>query len=65
MNISVKVVSLITLGLVIVPSVLQFLGMMELDTVKLTALIGTIGWFVATPIWMGRESSVDSQEVKI
>ncbi|MEM6692736.1 MAG: hypothetical protein AAF664_25130 [Planctomycetota bacterium] len=65
MNFIVKVVSLITLGLVLVPSVLQFLGVIELDAVKLAALIGTIGWFVATPIWMGRESPIDSREVEV
>jgi hypothetical protein len=48
-----KVVSWACLVMVGIPSVISFLGWMDLDTVQLLALIGTIGWFVATPFWMG------------
>ncbi|WP_404309412.1 hypothetical protein [Neorhodopirellula lusitana] len=60
-----KVASVITLGLVVIPCLLLFLGMIGLDAVKLLALIGTIGWFAVTPIWMGREMPVDAKEVEI
>lgn len=60
-----KFISLITLMLVIVPCFLHFTGMMGLDTVKIAALVGTIGWFVATPIWMGTKLPVDASEVEI
>ena len=65
MNILWKVASLITLGLVVIPCLLFFFGMIGLDAVKLLALIGTVGWFAVTPIWMGRELSVDAGEVEI
>ncbi len=65
MNHIAKLVSLITLFLVIVPCFLHLMGMIELDTVKVAALLGTIGWFVATPMWMSRELPVDASEVEI
>lgn len=65
MNNIAKIVSLITLGMVVVPCLLYFAGAMSLDSVKLTGLIGTIGWFSATPLWMGRELPVDAKEVEI
>ncbi|OYP37227.1 hypothetical protein [Rhodopirellula sp. MGV] len=60
-----KVVSLIALGLVIVPSLLLFVGIVGLNTVKLVALVGTIGWFASTPMWMSRELLVDASEVEV
>ena len=60
-----KTVSLITLSLVILPSLLYFAGVIDLDTVKWTALAGTIGWFIATPMWMSRALPVDAKEVEI
>lgn len=60
-----KLVSLISLGLVVVPCCLYFGGIIDLDMVKLLALIGTIGWFPSTLVWMGRELSVDSKEAQI
>jgi hypothetical protein len=60
-----KIVSLVALGLVIIPCLLYFLGMVELTVVKSAALIGTLGWFIATPMWMSRELAVDAAEVEI
>ncbi|MCA9139491.1 MAG: hypothetical protein KDB00_22110 [Planctomycetales bacterium] len=65
MNNIAKIASLITLGLVIVPCLLYFAGTIGLDTVKWTALAGTIGWFIATPMWMSRELPVDADQVEI
>ena len=64
MNIA-KIASLITLSLVIVPCFLYFNGTISLNAVKWTALAGTVGWFVATPLWMRRELPVDATEVEI
>ena len=64
MNIS-KTASLITLGLVIVPCLLYFGGAVGLEAVKWSALAGTIGWFIATPMWMSRKLPVDATEVEI
>ncbi len=60
-----KMVSLVSISAVLVPSVLYFIGVLELDAVKTLALIGTIGWFAATPLWMGRDAEVDDAEVQI
>lgn len=60
-----KIASLLALAATIVPSLLYFTGSMEHDAVKVTALIGTIVWFIATPLWMGRELPVDASEVEI
>jgi hypothetical protein len=60
MNNWAKFVSLIMLGLVIVPCFINFFGALDLNAVKLIALIGTIGWFLFTPMWMGREVSPQS-----
>ncbi len=65
MNTSAKIVSLIALSAVIIPCLLFFIGMIGLDAVKWAALAGTIGWFVATPIWMSRELPKDAAEVEI
>lgn len=31
-------------------------GTLDLDRMKLLLLLATIAWFVATPLWMGREA---------
>lgn len=65
MQIIAKIVSLIALVLVVVPCLLFLTGSVGLDDVKLAALVGTIGWFIATPMWMSRELPVDASEVEI
>ena len=65
MNNAAKIASLITLSLVVVPCLLYFMGTVGLDTVKWAALAGTIGWFIATPMWMSRKLPVDASEVEI
>ena len=65
MNPAMKIVSLIGLGATIVPCILYFAGLTDLNTVKWVAFAGTIIWFIATPMWMGRELPVDAQEVEI
>ncbi|MDV6033405.1 MAG: hypothetical protein F9B45_25620 [Phycisphaera sp. RhM] len=60
-----QVISLITLGLVVVPCLLYFVGAIGLDAVKWAALAGTIGWFISTPLWMSRTLPVDASEVEI
>lgn len=60
-----KIASLIMLGLVIIPCLLFFTGAIGMDALKWTALVGTIGWFIATPLWMGRKLPIDAAEVEI
>ncbi len=60
-----QIASLVALAATIVPSLLYFTGTLEHDAVKWTALAGTAVWFIATPLWMGRELPVDATEVEI
>ena len=52
MIIVAKVISWISLGVLIVPAILFLTGTMELDTVKLMMLIATIVWFTSASVWM-------------
>lgn len=54
MNNAIKIASLVALIFVIAPSLLFLAGAISLEAVKWAALIGTVGWFIATPIWMSR-----------
>lgn len=65
MNAAPKIVSLVALVVTIAPSLLHFLGMLDAEPMKWIALFGTIVWFIATPLWMGREPEVDDMEVDI
>lgn len=65
MNNITKIASLIAMGLIVAPCLLYFLDMIGLETVKWTAAVGSIGWFIATPLWMSRELPVDAAEVEI
>ncbi|TWU19250.1 hypothetical protein [Allorhodopirellula heiligendammensis] len=65
MNAIAKMISVIALGAVIVPCLLYFTGSISLDAVKAAALAGTIGWFMATPMWMSRDLPKDAAEVEI
>ena len=65
MNMPAKIVSLIALGAVMVSCLLYFSGAIGLDAMQWSALAGTIGWFVATPMWMDRRLPVDATQVEI
>jgi len=51
-----QTISWISLALTIFPSVLFLTGHVDLDQSKFIQLLATIGWFVFTPLWMGREN---------
>lgn len=65
MNQATKIFSAIGLLLVVGPCVLFFSNVIELPAVKMLALVGTIAWFTATPLWMSRKLPVDAAEVEI
>jgi hypothetical protein len=46
-------VSWLSLAAVVVPGGAFLLGAVELGDVKQIMLIGTVVWFIATPMWMG------------
>lgn len=51
-----KIVSLLSISvLILLVSILLFLGIMNASTVKILMLIGTIIWFVVTPFWIKEE----------
>ncbi len=49
-----RMISAVSLVGTILPPVLFFNGSMTLDATRLWMLVATIGWFVATPLWMDR-----------
>lgn len=55
-----QVLSWGSLILTVLPSVLFFAGLMDLDRVKWVMFISTIVWFAATPFWMGRSEKCES-----
>ncbi len=57
MGATAKMVSAIALVVTIVPSLLVFLGALGIEPMKWIALVGTIAWFIATPMWMGRDKA--------
>ena len=65
MNAILKAISLLALVATILPAVLYAAGIMDLPTVKTTALVGTVAWFATCPLWMSRELEVDADQVEI
>jgi hypothetical protein len=60
-----KLVSLVALLATTVPCVLFFLGIVDHEAVKVSALVGTIVWFISTPFWMNRPLGPDADQVEI
>ena len=51
-----KLISALSIGvLILLVSILSFLGTIEVANMKMLMLIGTILWFAATPFWMKEE----------
>jgi hypothetical protein len=50
-----KLISWISLVVLIAPAILFLLGRMELDQVKVIMLIATVVWFVTAAMWMWRK----------
>ena len=61
MRSAAQLVSLISFCAVSLPCLIFFTGNLSLATVQWLASLGTIGWFVATPIWMGRNVITDAE----
>lgn len=49
-----QTISWLSLAATILPSVLFLAGTLDLDQTKMIMLLATLGWFVHTPLWMGR-----------
>ena len=52
-----KTISYVGLIATVVPSILVFSGMAELQTHKTMMLIGMILWFITAPFWMNRQDA--------
>nr|WP_298991218.1 hypothetical protein [uncultured Polaribacter sp.] len=53
-----KLISGLSIGvLILLMSILLFLDKIDLATVKMLMLIGTVLWFVSTPFWMKEEKN--------
>ncbi len=52
MKTAAQIVSALALVATIAPSLLLLAGSLELEPMKTWMLVGTIAWFVATPLWM-------------
>jgi hypothetical protein len=50
-----QVLSWAALALTIVPAFMFFHGTIDITQMKLWMLVATVAWFVATPLWMGRD----------
>ena len=54
-RIALQIISWIALAGTILPSILFLADRMSLDASKSWLLGATVAWFIATPLWMGRE----------
>jgi hypothetical protein len=54
-RIALQIISWIALAGTILPSILFLADRLSLDTSKSWLLAATVAWFIATPLWMGRE----------
>jgi hypothetical protein len=50
-----QIVSWIACAATILPSLMYLVNKLDLAQVKWLMLLATIVWFIATPLWMGRE----------
>ena len=57
-----QLLSWLSLAGTILPSVLFLGGQLSLDQSNMILLLATIGWFVHTPLWMGRLPTADGSE---
>jgi len=51
-----KLISALSIGvLILLVSILSFLGSIDVANMKMIMLIGTLLWFAVTPLWMKEE----------
>jgi hypothetical protein len=61
MRIILQITSWIALAATILPSVLLLGNRLDLNQTKWIMLAGTLVWFVATPLWMGRKDEAQRE----
>lgn len=52
-----KIVSFIALVALLLPSILYCFGVASLPATQVIALVATVVWFCASPLWMGRDTA--------
>lgn len=57
-----KIISLMALIALTLPSVIFLAGKLELDRVKWLMLVATIVWFVTAAGWMWKDNGAEQQE---
>jgi len=57
-----KIISLLALIALTLPSVIFLAGKLELDMVKWLMLVATIVWFVTATGWMWKDNGADRQD---
>jgi nitrate/nitrite transporter NarK len=57
-----RIVSLLALVALTLPSIIFLAGRLELDTVKWIMLVATVVWFVAATPWMWKDKDSEQQE---
>ena len=57
-----KIISLLALIALTLPSVLFLAGRLELNMVKWLMLLATIVWFVTAALWMWKDNGDEQQE---
>jgi hypothetical protein len=55
-----QILSSVSLILTILPAVLFYAGLMDLERMKWIMLVATVVWFAATSFWMGRPEEHES-----
>ncbi|WP_187262703.1 hypothetical protein [Pontibacter beigongshangensis] len=61
MHTILKLISYLGLLLTVVPSVLVFLGKIELDFHKNLMLAGMIMWFLSAPFWLNTQNEQEAE----
>lgn len=58
------VISMIGLGLTVLPSVFVFAGIISLSTHKQLMFVGTVLWFSTAPFWVGKKNKTEQVPVE-
>ena len=58
MNLLLKLLSYIGLGLTIIPAIVYFNGGLDTEQYKLMATVGMVLWFVTAPFWINKSKPV-------
>lgn len=63
MRVILQVLSWVALVMTILPALGFLVGSIELAQVKTYMFLASCLWFIATPLWMGRDASLVHEEV--